>query len=142
MFSALAFVLPACTSSAADSLAKNAANRAFVEAVNLQCRSTKAKIEIAGKIAKIAAQTDKGQSVSADAETRLNAAKDKAQELIDRFSTLAGPSGLKDDLANGFKKLQDVSNDVAEGKLTKEEGLRQIEEARAQLREKGFDDCA
>ncbi len=135
------FLLPACTSTG-DSLAKQAANRAFIEAVNLQCRSTKAKIEIAGKIAKIASQTDKGQSVSADAETRLNTAKGKAQELIDRFSSLAGPSGLKDDLTSGFKKLQDVSNDVADGKLTKDEGLRQIEDARAQLRAKGFDDCA
>ena len=137
----LGLLLPACTP-AGDSLAKQAANRAFVEAVNLQCRSTKAKIEIAGKIARVASQTDKGTSVSADAESRLNSARDRAQELIDRFSALAGPSSLKSELSSGFKKLQQVSNDVSGGRLTKEEGLRQIEEARAQLRAKGFDDCA
>ena len=137
----LGLFLVACTSTG-DSLAKQAANRAFIEAVNLQCRSTKAKVEIAGKIARIASQTDKGTSVSADAESRLNSARDRAQELVDRFSALAGPSGLKRELSSGFKKLQQVSNDVSGGRLTKEEGLRQIGEARAQLRAKGFDDCA
>ena len=134
-------LLQGCTSTV-DSLAKQAANRAFIEAVNLQCRSTKAKIEIAGKIARIASQTDKGTSVSADAQSRLNSARDKAQTLIDRFAAIAGPNGLKGELSSGFKKLQDVSNDVADGRLTKEEGLRQIEAARAQLRANGFDDCA
>ena len=136
-----ALLLASCTP-AGDSLAKKAANRAFVEAVNLQCRSTRAKIEIAGKIAKIASQTEKGKTVTGDAGERLATAKDRAQQLIDRVSALAGPSGLSDDLTNGFERLQSISNDIADGKLSKAEGLRQIEEARTQLRAKGFDDCA
>lgn len=127
--------------SAGTALAQKAGKAAFVEAVNLHCRSTKARIEIAGKIAKIAAETDQGKQMTADAQVRAEAAKDKAQSLIDQIGKLAGPTGLQDDLISGFKKLREIPGQMADGNLTKDEGLAQIEKTRADLRAKGFTDC-
>ena len=132
----LLFVLPAC-SSTGNAIAK----RGFIEAVNLHCRSTKARIEIAAKLTKMAAQTEQGKELTADAQSRVESAKDRVGELIDTIGSIAGPSGLQDDFIAGFEKLRDVPGQVAEGTLTKEEGLAQIEKTRSELREQGFVDC-
>jgi len=131
----LAFV-PGC-SNTGSALAR----RGFIEAANLQCRSTRARVEIVGRLARATAETEEGKRLTADARAQLDAAKRKAGGLVGRFAGLAGSSGLRDELTRGFEKLQEIPGRVANGELSREEGLRQVDQARAGLREKGFVDC-
>jgi hypothetical protein len=120
---------------------KQLANRAFIEAVNLKCRTTKAKVEIAGRLAKAASETDKGKQVSADAQARVDGARAKADELIATITKLSGPVDLGDELTKGFGVLRDIPGQVSDGKLTQAEAAKKIEETRSQIRAKGFVDC-
>lgn len=117
------------------------AGRAFVEAANLQCRSTRARVEIAGRLARATAQTEEGKQLTAEVRAELDAAKRKAAGLVERFAGLAGSAGLHDELTRGFEKLQEIPGRVADGELSREEGLRQVDQTRASLRKKGFVDC-
>jgi hypothetical protein len=123
------------------STGKTLARAAFVQAVNLECRSTRARVEIAGRLATVAAQTDQGRGLTADGQAKLDAAKGRAQDLVDRFAGIGGPSGLQESLVAGFRTLKDIPGQVSDGSLTPEEGKRRIDATRADLRANGFVDC-
>ena len=121
--------------------ANSIGERAFVEAVNLKCRSDKAKFAVAKRVAGDLADTPKGQQLQGDAQQRLNELGELWKGLEGNVKKLQGPKPVQDALARASAELQKLPAAVADQTLTPEEAKAKLDAARADLRAKGFVDC-
>jgi hypothetical protein len=121
--------------------AKQLGERAFVEAVNLKCRSDKQKFALAKRVAKELGDTPKGQELQSDAQERLDELSGRWSDLRKSVDSLNGPKPVRDALNNASDALKSLSSKVADKSLSPQEAKDQLESARAELRAKGFVDC-
>jgi hypothetical protein len=115
--------------------------RAFVEAVNLKCRSDKAKFAVAKRIAGELADTPKGQELQSDAQKRLDDLGANWKSLQKYVAKLKGPKPVQDALERASAELQKLPGAVADKTVTPQEAKAKLEAARDDLRARGFVDC-
>ncbi len=121
--------------------ANSIGERAFVEAVNLKCRSDKAKFAVAKRVAGDLADTPKGQELQADAQQRLDDLGDRWEDLRGTVAKLNGPKPIEDVIANAADAFKALPGQVMDKTLTPAEAKDKLEAVRADLRAKGFVDC-
>ena len=121
--------------------AKSIGERAFVEAVNLKCRSDKAKFAVAKRVAGDLADTPKGQELQADAQKRLDDLGARWEELRVTVAKLNGPKPIEDVIAQAAESFKNLPGEVADKTLTPAEAKDKLESVRSELRAKGFVDC-
>jgi hypothetical protein len=115
--------------------------RAFVEAVNLKCRSDKAKFAVAKRVAGDLADTPKGQELQADAQKRLEDLGSRWEELRGTVEKLNGPKPIEDVIAKAADAFTELPGQVMEKTLTPAEANNKLEQVRADLRARGFVEC-
>lgn len=120
---------------------KRLGERAFVEAVNLKCKSDKARFEAAKRMGLELAATPEGQDVTADVQAKLDEVTKTWESLRATASKLRGPQALQDELDAGLAKLKEVPGLVAEKTITPSDAASRVEEVRSELRARGFVDC-
>jgi hypothetical protein len=127
--------------SGCEATAKSIGQRAFVEAVNLKCRSDKAKFAVAKRVAGDLADTPKGQELQADAQRRLDDLGARWDELHGTVAKLNGPKPFEDVIANAADALKALPGQVLDKTVTPAEAKDKLEAIRTDLRAKGFVDC-
>jgi hypothetical protein len=136
----LAVVLP-FGMSGCGATATSIGERAFVEAVNLKCRSDKARFAVAKRVAGELADTPKGQELQADAQKRLNDLGARWEELRGTVAKLNGPKPVEDVIAKAADAFKALPGQVLDKTLTPAEAKDKLEAVRADLRARGFVDC-
>jgi hypothetical protein len=121
--------------------AKSIGERAFVEAVNLKCRSDKAKFAVAKRVAGDLADTPKGQELQADAQKRLDDLGARWNDLRSTVAKLNGPKPIEDVVAKAAEVFKSLPGQVADKTLTPGEAKDKLESVRNELRKKGFVEC-
>jgi hypothetical protein len=121
--------------------AKSIGERAFVEAVNLKCRSDKAKFAVARRVAGDLADTPKGQELQADAQKRLDDSSARWEDLRKSAAKLNGPKEVEDVIAQAAESFKTLPGQIADKTLTPAEAKDKLESVRSELRAKGFVDC-
>ncbi len=121
--------------------ASSIGERAFVEAVNLKCRSDKAKFAVAKRVAGDLADTPKGQELQADAQKRLDDLGARWEELRVTVAKLNGPKPIEDVIAKAADAFKALPGQVMDKTLTPAEAKDKLEAVRADLRAKGFVEC-
>jgi hypothetical protein len=121
--------------------ASSIGERAFVEAVNLKCRSDKAKFAVAKRVAGDLADTPKGQELQADAQKRLDDLGARWEDLRGAVAKLNGPKPIEDVIAKAADAFKALPGQVMDKTLTPAEAKDKLEAVRADLRAKGFVDC-
>ncbi len=120
---------------------KSIGERAFVEAVNLKCRSDKARFAVAKRAAGDLAATPKGQELQADAQKRLDDLGARWEELRGSVEKLNGPKAIEDVIANAADAFKALPGQVMDKTLTPVEARDKLEAVRTDLRARGFVDC-
>lgn len=115
--------------------------RAFVEAVNLKCRSDKARFALAKRVAGDLAETSRGQDLQADAQKRLDELGAGWEDLRGTVATLRGPKPVEEAIGKAVVAFKSLPGEVAKKTLTPAEAKEKLESIRADLRRKGFVDC-
>jgi hypothetical protein len=121
--------------------ASSIGERAFVEAVNLKCRSDKAKFAVATRVAGDLANTPKGQELQADAQKRLDDLGARWEDLRRTVAKLNGPKPIEDVMAKAADAFKALPGQVLDKTLTPSEAKDKLESVRGDLRAKGFVDC-
>jgi hypothetical protein len=121
--------------------ASSIGERAFVEAVNLKCRSDKARFAVAKRVAGDLADTPKGQELQADAQKRLDDLGARWDDLRGTVAKLNGPKPVEDVIAKAADALKVLPGQVMDKTLTPAEAKDKLEAVRADLRARGFVDC-
>jgi hypothetical protein len=121
--------------------ASSLGERAFVEAVNLKCRSDKAKFAVARRVAGDLADTPKGQELQSDAQKRLDDLGARWEDLRGTVAKLNGPKPIEDVIAKAAEVFKALPGQVMDKTLTPAEAKDKLEAVRADLRAKGFVEC-
>jgi hypothetical protein len=115
--------------------------RAFIEAVNLKCRTDRARLSAARRIGIELAATPAGQGVTADLRRSLDDVTDAWESLRSTARSLRGPKVLQDELDAGLARLKELPGAVSDRTLTPAEAAQRIDDVRSDLRARGFVDC-
>jgi cell division protein FtsB len=141
VFTALLVIGIPFATSGCGTTAKSIGERAFIEAVNLKCRSDKAKFAVAKRVAGDLADTPKGQELQADAQKRLDDLGARWNDLRATVAKLNGPKPIEDVIAKAAEAFKALPGEVADKTLTPAEAKDKLESVRNDLREKGFVEC-
>jgi hypothetical protein len=125
-----AVLMMGCTSQARNDVAKTA----FIKAVNLKCKVSKAEARFAWDLADQLGAGDKALA----AQKRAQSATQGFLADIDR---LDGPADVASRLRSALQSSQKVLTEVNEGRLTIEDGQAKLEDLRQSARDQGFGEC-
>ncbi len=125
-----AAVVTGCTEKSRNDVAKSA----FIKAVNLKCKVSKAEARFAWDLAGQLGAGDQGRA----ARVKANEATARLLADIDR---LDGPTDVASGLTRALRSSQQVVIDVNKGLLTIDEGKTKLKELRQSARAQGFGEC-
>jgi hypothetical protein len=124
-----ALLTSGCTSQARNDVAKTA----FIKAVNLKCKVSKAEARFAWDLAD---QLSSGPQAAAQKK-----AKEATSRLLADIDRLDGPVDVAAGLQSGLRSSQKTLDDVNKGQITIDEGKAKLEELRQSARDQGFGEC-
>lgn len=120
----------ACTSEARQDLAETA----FIKAVNLKCKVTKAEVSLGWDVADELGADEKGRELAAEAKKRTG-------ELLAEIDRIDGPADIRQEVEELFRRSQTVVDQMSDGRITTEEGRARLEELRREARDRGLGEC-
>jgi hypothetical protein len=125
----VALGLAGCTSEARNDVAKTA----FIKAVNLKCKVTKAQGRFVWDLADELTKGPQG--------TAQKKAKDATTKLLADIDRLDGPVDVAAGLRSALESSQKALDDVNTGRITIDEGKAKLEELRQSARDQGYGEC-
>lgn len=119
-----------CTQDARQDLAESA----FVKAVNLKCKVSKAEFSLAWNLADELGADDKGRELAGQAT-------EQTDELLAEIDRLDGPADIRKDVERLFEQSSVTLQEMADGTVSLEDGRARLEELRQEARDRGLGEC-